>query len=147
MSKLTGMPNGRPLLFGTVEDMKKKIDEYFNSCYRVVEDDKGNKNTENIRPLTITGLALALDTNRETLLNYGNKEEFFDTVRAAKLKIQNFAEENLFTNRNASGIIFNLKNNYGWADRIETDNINHNYNQDITALSDADIDAEIEKYN
>lgn len=145
MSKgqLTGMPNGRPLLFKSAEELQIKIDKYFDSCYRTHIDDTGKEDIVNIRPLTITGLAVSLECDRETLLNYGKQEEFFGTVRAAKLRIQNFAEENLFTNRNASGIIFNLKNNYGWVDKIETDNTNNNLNQDLTNLTEDERAARI----
>jgi len=95
---------GRPLKFKTVNDIKEKIDKYFKDC--------GEIN----RPLTITGLALALDTNRETLLRYENKnDEFYDTIKKAKLMCENFAEEKLFGN-NVAGVIFNLKNNYRWVD-------------------------------
>ena len=144
MSKLTGMPNGRPLLFKSAEELQIKIDKYFDSCYvDRIDKDTGKEYTENIRPLTITGLAVALDCDRVTILDYGNKEEFSSTVRAAKLKIQNFAEENLFTNRNASGIIFNLKNNYGWVDKIETDNTNNNLSTDLTNLTEDERAARI----
>lgn len=87
-------------------------------------------------PYTITGLALALDTTRETLLDYedGDRDiepdntsddgeelpKFSDTIKKAKLKIHNYAENRLFEN-NPTGTIFNLKNNYGWKDKTETD--------------------------
>ena len=96
---------GRPLKFKTVKELQGKIDKYFESCKK-----------EN-RPLTITGLALALDTNRQTLLNYEERDEFFDTIKKAKLMCENFAEESLFTARQVAGTIFNLKNNYGWKDK------------------------------
>jgi DNA-binding XRE family transcriptional regulator len=101
----------RPLKFSTVEELRKKIEGYFKNC----ENKK--------KPLTITGLALALDTSRETLLNYENDNptlsEYFDTIKKAKLMCQNFAEEFLFSGRNVVGAIFNLKNNYGWQEKQE----------------------------
>ena len=64
--------------------------------------------------------AYALGTNRQTLLNYEEKEEFFDTIKGAKAKIELFNEEMLY-NKDVSttGVIFNLKNNYGWKDKQE----------------------------
>lgn len=87
------------------------------------------------KPYLITGLALALDTTRETLLDYenGNRDlaedheeydpdvpKFSDTIKKAKLKCQSFSEGKLFE-PNATGPIFSLKNNYGWRDKTEQD--------------------------
>lgn len=135
-------PGGRPLKFGTPEELKEKIDDYFRSCWRqkidqfgnpvFLKDANGKKTDEKVmvqfRPYTITGLALALDTTRETLLEYeGEVEgrersiEFADAVKRAKLACHQYAEEQLYIGRNPTGPIFNLKNNYGWKDKNETD--------------------------
>lgn len=106
-------PGGRPLKFPTVEDLQQKIDIYFASLV----NDEGLQ----IRPALITGLALALDTSRETLLNYASRDEYFDTVARAKLKCECYAEEQLFVGRNPSGAQFALKN-YGWKDTHENNN-------------------------
>lgn len=106
---------GRPLKFKSAEELKEKIGQYFKK----MDAEK--------RPYSITGLALELDTSRETLLNYEQKQEFFDTIKRAKLRCENFAEEKLFTARNVTGAIFNLKNNYGWVDRQEVLNTPINY--------------------
>ena len=105
------MPAGRPLKFESVEEVQELIEAYFLAC----DDD------EKPRPYTITGLALALDTCRQTLLDYENKDEFSDTIKKAKNKIHNYAEERLYSN-NVAGVIFNLKNNFGWKDKTEVDN-------------------------
>lgn len=96
---------GRPLKFKTPEIMQEKIDAYFKKC------------DEKRKPYTVTGLALALDTDRETLINYQNRNDFFDTVKRAKLKCQNYAEEYLYNGKNVAGAIFNLKANYKWEDK------------------------------
>ena len=57
---------GRPLKFKSVEELEKKINAYF--------DDENNK------PYTICDLCVWLDCDRQTLLNYQEKEEFFDTI-------------------------------------------------------------------
>ena len=124
-----GNNGGRPLKFNSVEDIQDKIDKYFNSCYITKTDDDGKEYQQNIRPLTITGLAVALDCDRDTLLNYGNKDEYFGTIRKAKLIIQNFAEESLWQPKIASGIMFNLINNYKWVNKQEiVADINANVN-------------------
>lgn len=111
---------GRPLKWKTAEELQEKIDEYFNSCYEDVSITEDKVIKKLIKPFTITGLALALDTNRETLMNYQEKEEFFDTIKKAKLRIENFAEEQLFLGKNTAGVIFNLINNYkGWSNKTE----------------------------
>lgn len=116
---------GRPLKFQSVEELKVKIDAYFESCdnrMTAIVKDGDVVQVPDPKPYTITGLALALDTSRETLLNYQNKEEYFDTIRAAKDKCEAFAEESLWKPKVATGVIFNLKNNYGWVDKQEVDN-------------------------
>lgn len=105
---------GRPLKFNSVEELKGKIESYFLS----LKNDKG----EYTRPPTITGLAVALDTNRETLCNYEEKEEYFDTIKDAKSRCEAWVEENaLMGKANATFSIFNLKNNYNWRDKTEND--------------------------
>lgn len=96
---------GRPLKFKTVKELEKKIDIYF-------------KNTIE-QELTITGLALALDTDRHTLINYENKLDFFHTIKRAKTKIENAYELSLRKNGRA-GDIFGLKN-FGWKDKTENE--------------------------
>lgn len=98
---------GRPPKYKTAEEMQEKIDKYFEQC------DKDND------PYTITGLAIALDIDRKTLLNYSDKEEFFPTIKKAKLRVENYLEKRLVKNSNVTGIIFNLKNNYDWKEKQE----------------------------
>lgn len=107
----------RPLLFKSNEELQSKIDAYFDSCW--VTDEKGNR--EQVRPYTVSGLAVALDTSRQTLINYEDKEEFFDTIKKAKDIIENWTEEQLYRNTQVTGVIFNLKNNYEWKDKTEID--------------------------
>ena len=94
---------GRPLLFKSVEELQAKIDEFFDS-----EDEK---------LWTITGLALALDTSRETLMNYQDRPEYFATIKKAKDKVANAYERDL-RRKGRSGDIFALKN-FGWSDKQE----------------------------
>jgi hypothetical protein len=101
---------GRPLKFKTVKELQKKIDAYFKKC----DEDKD--------PYTITGLALALDTSRQGLINYDEKEGFIDTIKKAKLKVENYLETKSLKGDIVPVItIFNLKNNFGWKDKTEHD--------------------------
>lgn len=77
-----------------------------------------------IQQPTITGLAVALDTTRETLLDYENKpenENFSDTIKRAKAFIHAYTEQYLYDGKNQTSGIFVMKNNFGWVDRTETD--------------------------
>lgn len=105
---------GRPLKFNDPKEIENKAEEYFKEC------DKKDK------PYTITGLAIALDTDRKTLLNYEQKDNFFPTIKKIKQKVENYAEEKLYDKDvPTTGVIFNLKNNYGWVDKQEVDaNVN-----------------------
>jgi hypothetical protein len=119
-------PGGRPLKFKTVEELQKLIDDYFESCFtdKPIIDKAGDVigvERVQVRPYTITGLAMALDMSREGLLNYQEREQFFDAITRAKMKCHNYAEELAMTSRNPTGVIFNLKNNYGWKDKTETE--------------------------
>ena len=107
---------GRPKAYTEVKTMQQKIDEYFKKC------DYSNE------PYTITGLCLSLDICRDTLSEYMKKEEFSDTIKKAKLKVENYLEKHLITDSSTTGIIFNLKNNFGWKDKQELEhsgNINN----------------------
>ena len=99
------MTAGRPWKFKTVEDLQQLIDAYFLRC-----------KTEN-EPLTITGLAIALDTDRSTLIEYAENrgEEFSYTIRRAKTLVEQDYEKRLISRGN-SGDIFGLKN-FGWTDQ------------------------------
>lgn len=116
------MAGGRPLKFNSVEELEIAIEAYFqkmnNSLYI---------NADGIpvyEPLTITGLALALDTTRKTLMEYEEKDVFSNTIKKAKTKVENFAEKRLFGSA-PTGAIFALKN-YGWKDTQDVNQTNIN---------------------
>ena len=108
-------PVGRPLKYKTKEELQEAIDNYFIMC------------DEQKRPYTITGLGLAVGLDRQQLLEYGERDEFVDTIKNAKQKVHNFVEEHLFCSGITTGVIFNLKNNFGWQDKTEVNNNNVNY--------------------
>lgn len=96
---------GRPLKFKSAAELNGKIEEYFAECVRTGE------------PLTVTGLALALDTTRDVLMDYEGKDGFSNTIKKAKLRIENAYEKRLIARGNG-GDIFALKQ-FGWKDRME----------------------------
>ena len=101
------MEAGRPLKFKSPEILEQKVEEWLKG-----REDKG-------MPLTITSLAIALDTTRETLLDYGRKEAYSDTIARAKMLCHSYAEDQLYLARSANGAQFNLINNWGWRDKRE----------------------------
>ena len=108
-----GKKVGRPLKFENVKELEDKIDAYFAN--------------ENNLPWTITDLAYWLDCDRQTLLNYQEKEEFFGTIKKAKTKIEASIEKRaLLGVYNPTFAIFNMKNNFDWQDKHEVDTTNSN---------------------
>jgi len=101
---------GRPCKFQDINELQDIIDRYF------IERE------EKQLPFTITGLALALDTTRETLMDIesltskGYTKEFSDAIKKAKLRCQAYSEDQMYIARNPAGAIFGLKN-YGWRDQ------------------------------
>lgn len=107
---------GRPEKFKNPRQLQKQGEKFFAYCEK------------NCKPLTITGLCLWLNTTRETLMNYQNQEEFSDAIKKLKLRVENYAEENLFSSggRSVVGAIFSLKN-FGWSDKMEINQVSRPY--------------------
>lgn len=104
---------GRPLKYQSVDEIIPIIDKYFNSTP--------------IDEWTITGLALALDTSRTTLIDYERYGEdgkidiaFTDTIKKAKDMVEHSYEIDLKKKGN-TGTIFALKN-FDWKDKSEVEN-------------------------
>jgi len=115
---------GRPMKWKTVWEIQPTIDEYFSTTPK--------------DEWTITGLALALDTSRETLCDYQWIDEFSDTIKKAKLKVEHSYEIDL-KKSGRTGTIFALKN-FDWKDKTEVENTNLNLNKDVTDATDEELD-------
>jgi len=117
--------SGTSKKWATPEDLQQEIDAYFKECENntVNYTKDGTPITE---PYTIEGLALALDCCIDTLRNYEKKkgyEEYFATIKKAKLKVQRQKVINGLTGKsNPTITIFDLKNNHGYKDKTEVDN-------------------------
>jgi len=107
------METGRPKKYKSVEELEAKVNKYFVDCDILKQ------------PYTMTGLAIALDMDRRSLLNYRKEEgyeDFFPTIKKARDKVEESLERKLLTNNaNTTGVIFNLKNNFDWKDKQEID--------------------------
>jgi len=116
---------GRPLKFKTVEEIQKAIDEYFDWCdNRIVKGYNTKEDKEfayiSPAPYTMSGLANRIGLSRQGLLDYKNRDKFLDTIKKARERVHEDVETRLME-KAPVGAIFNLKNNFGWKDRTETD--------------------------
>jgi len=112
---------GRPFKFTDPDKLDKQIEEYFIWC------------KDNNKIPTVTGLAVYLDSDRLTLLNYENcldneayeelgyevKVRLINSIKRAKQRVESEYEQALFNKNSAVGAIFTLKNNYKWVDKQE----------------------------
>jgi len=141
--EVSNMPAGRPLKFGTVKELQRKIENYFKSISKTrplidngveVVNDLGEVFNEVVyyKQPSVTGMANYLDTSRETLMNYEKKDKFFDTIKKAKQLIEQCYEERLIK-RGSGGDIFAMKN-FGWVDKQEV--VNTNMNTEVPAIID-----------
>jgi hypothetical protein len=98
---------GRPPLFKTKEDLEEKLNDY-----KVYLELSG-------KPPTIAGLAYYTGIDRQTIYNYSEKDEFFDTLKGFRdFVIMNYEE--LAIEKGNGGIVFLLKN-YGYTDKQEVE--------------------------
>ena len=120
---------GRPPKYDNPEDMQKIIVEYFNECA-----------AEGKKP-TVSGLGYVLGMSRKQLLEYENcidndnlfarfddgiKLGFRNAIKDAKRFIESCLEDKLINGTTTPiGLIFALKNNYGWVDKQEVVNTNN----------------------
>jgi len=99
----------RPRVYETPEDMEPAIEAYFDQC------------DEEKRPYTIAGLAYDLGfADRNALTEYEKRDEFSSTVKRARMRVERQRSERLVSGEgNVTGMIFDLKNNFGWKDKQE----------------------------
>jgi len=114
------------LAFTDTAALEARIEEYFQSRWQTrkmrskAPDGSWNEWEESYRlPPTMAGLALALDTNRTTLLHYGKGEGtrdsgFIPVIARAKTRIAEFAEEALYAKEASIGARFALEVNHGY---------------------------------
>jgi len=111
----------------------KQFNEYFRSISKEVpaeidgkklKDDSGNEilTTKFFRKPTISGLCVfcGISRNEFKKLEEGDDAVIREEIKKAKTVIEAYLEERLFEG-NVVGIIFMLKNNFGWRDKTEQD--------------------------
>ena len=111
----------------------KLFNEYFRSISKEVPAEIDGKKLKNdagqdiltvkfFRRPTISGMCVFAGLSRSEFrkLEEGDDAVIKDEIKKAKTVIEAYLEERLFEG-NAVGIIFMLKNNFGWRDKTEQD--------------------------
>lgn len=121
---------GRPPKYRNPEEIQHEANKYFNRRLDADGNPKLNESGQVKSPITYTGLCLALDLSRECFDRYMEKEEFHDTMKALKMRVESYYENRL-SYANATGSIFALKSMAGWKDASE---VNHNHNHNLMTV-------------
>lgn len=108
------MAGGRPMIWEDSIKLSNLIEDYFNQTQRP----------------TLSGLAVFLEVDRQTLYNYKERDGFFGIIKKATAKVESIYEERAIYDNNPAGVIFALKN-MGWSDRSATDHTTNG--KDITS--------------
>jgi hypothetical protein len=109
------MAGGRPMIWKDPIELSNLISDYFNQTSRP----------------TLSGLAVFLEVDRQTLYNYREKDEFFGIIKRATAKVEAIYEERAIYENNPTGVIFALKN-MGWSDRVANDHTTNG--KDVTGI-------------
>ena len=98
-------------LYRSADALEYAINEYFT-----LKDDQG-------KPPTMAGLSLALGfSSTRTLQQYEESgEEYATIVETARTRMEEWKNEVLLMGKvPAAGVIFDLKNNHSWKEKIDT---------------------------
>jgi hypothetical protein len=103
------------------EELEEKIVEYFKYVDDINKQRKLKRfEGEKLKPFTISGICVFLDISMETWAEYSKKQEYAEPIKRAKSRVMNHIEEGMMNGTLSTiGSIFNLKNNFGWVDKIE----------------------------
>lgn len=134
---------GSPKKYLSPEHLQSMVNEYFESCMgplfdkwgNLVKDDNGDLVKTQVKPYTLSGLALFLGLSTETLRKYknGRLDTLLDELKAetddcltfsrvvlrAKQTIEAYAEGRLYDKDGSNGARFVLDHCYGWVSSKE----------------------------
>ncbi|MBQ5746946.1 MAG: hypothetical protein IIV81_03300 [Clostridia bacterium] len=110
-----------------INEIKKRVEEYFSSRLQPMTDKSGNLLLDGngevimraVLPYTLTGLALAVGLDsREELFSFTDPE-INRFLRMSAMKVEEYAEERLFSKEAFSGIKLFLSVNFDrWGDTV-----------------------------
>ena len=116
MSEKEKHAGGRPPKFESVEELENLVEAYFLS----LEYEDNETGEIKSKSPTITGLTLFLGfCSKTSLYEYEKKPEFMNSIKRARLMVEEGYERALLT-KGSTGAIFALKN-FGWKDKVEQD--------------------------
>ncbi len=105
-------------MYKTDKELQEKIEEYFTDHCGIEMDEDGVLHG---KPPTVSGLALYLGfADRQSLYDYKNKPMHACTIKRAVCRIEEYAEQSLFSSKSPTGAIFWLKN-HRWSDKQEVE--------------------------
>lgn len=137
---------GQKMSFETVEQMKAKISEYFESCFGVLTnpktgqpmfDSEGRPRLGQIKPFTIAGLAYHLGITTKALKKYANGhndyygfpdeyvEQYSTVIQMALQRIEAYAEERIYDKEGFAGGKLVLNSVFRWQEQLEKAQINN----------------------
>lgn len=113
---------GRPSIVKTPEEFGQRANEYFDSITSIVIDEESGK--EVVRWLDVpsmSGLALFMGyASRDSLHDISvNRIGFAEGYERVKTRLEAYKVSQLYKLKNATGCIFDLKNNHNWTDRVD----------------------------
>lgn len=116
--------------FGTPEQLRRKINEYFASCLGqkfskfgvpITDPSTGEPLITVVRPYTLSGLARHLGVTTQALKEYkfnsirrGIDDEFLPILDDARQRIEEYMEQNLYSGEAGRGAQFALSAAFGW---------------------------------
>lgn len=141
---------GAPRKFLSPEHLQSMVNEYFESCNgplidrngNLVYDANGNLVKTQVKPYTVSGLALYLDISTTTMKKYqegkiddileelkadtDDKLTFAKVITRAKHRVEAYAESRLYDKDGSNGAKFVLDCCYGWVGNAERSQIKLN---------------------
>jgi len=118
---------GHPRSFKDENEFKQKFNEYLDKC------------KEEEKLANIAGFCWYCGIHRDTF--YAQEEYYSDAFK----QIQSALEDAALNHSATSMGIFYLKNKFNYRDKQEIESVNHNLNDDVTGLSDEELDKMLEK--
>lgn len=138
---------GRPAKYETAQELGAAVEDYFRSVSyqkpviittptgevgedgnevivtRMLREGPDNTGrpvtvTEYLEPPSIASLCLFLGISRDTWAKYARRRGFREIVEHTRTRIEAYLVGRL-ESRHTQGVIFNLKNNFGWKDKQE----------------------------
>lgn len=99
---------GRPKLYDDPIFFEERVEAYFDDC------------SARSVPPTIAGISYFLGfDDKDSFSRYVEYDGFSRAVKKARLRIEAAKNEMLFDKGvSTAGVIFDLKNNHGWADQV-----------------------------